>query len=124
VPSEDSNRPPSACKAAVLPTKPEPLCQDQMLEKKIISPSRSPYASLIVLVIKKDGSARFAIDYRKLNDQTKRDRLPLPRIEETLHALGGFMFYSTLDLAGGFHQIKVRDQDSDFISHQGLTNLT
>jgi hypothetical protein len=95
----------------------------EMLTKKHISPSKSPYASPVVLVRKKDNTARFAIDYRKLNEQTKRDRFPLPRIDDTLHALGGCVYFSSFDLAGDFHQIPVRKGDREktaFITHKGL----
>ncbi|XP_056114186.1 uncharacterized protein LOC130090696 [Rhinichthys klamathensis goyatoka] len=55
-----------------------------MLEKKVIQPSSSPWAAPIVMVRKKDGSWRFCVDYRKLNSLTYKDAFPLPRIEETL----------------------------------------
>ncbi|GFV54645.1 retrovirus-related Pol polyprotein from transposon 412 [Trichonephila clavipes] len=55
----------------------------EMQENDIIEPSSSPWASPIVLVRKKDGSTRFCVDYRKLNDVTKKDSYPLPRIDDT-----------------------------------------
>ena len=72
-----------------------------MLEKGIIQPSSSPWASPIVLVPKKDGQLRFCIDYRKLNSVTKKDQYPLPRTEDILNTLGGMCYFSTLDLASG-----------------------
>ena len=54
----------------------------EMLERGVVEPSTSPWASSIVLVRKKDGSTRFCIDYRKLNDVTRKDAYPLPRIEQ------------------------------------------
>jgi hypothetical protein len=61
----------------------------RMLNQGIIEPSRSPWASNIVLVIKKDGRPRFCVDYRMLNDVTKKDAYPLPRVDECLDALAG-----------------------------------
>ncbi|KAI2648630.1 Transposon Ty3-I Gag-Pol polyprotein [Labeo rohita] len=54
----------------------------------VICPSKSPYASPVVVVTKKDGLLRLCIDYRKLNSCSTRDAFPLPRIEEALEALG------------------------------------
>ena len=73
----------------------------------IIRKSSSPYASHIVLVRKKDGSCRLCVDYWKLNARTVRDSFPLPRIEESLEALRGARFFSSLDLAHGYHQVSM-----------------
>ncbi|GFY02092.1 hypothetical protein TNCV_5099531 [Trichonephila clavipes] len=69
-----------------------------MKDNDVIEPSSSAWTSPIVLVKKKDGSARFCVDYRRLNDVTKKDRYPLPRIDDTLDTLAGNTWFSTLDL--------------------------
>lgn len=83
----------------------------QLLEAQIIRDSCSPYASPIVLVRKKDGSPRLCVDYRQLNSKTRKDAFPLPRIEETLDALSGARWFSTLDLASGYNQVPVAEHD-------------
>lgn len=84
---------------------------NQLLEGQIIRESCSPYASPIVLVKKKDGSLRMCVDYRQLNSKTRKDAFPLPRIEETLDALTGARWFSTLDLASGYNQVPVTEAD-------------
>ena len=73
----------------------------EMLDKGVIVPSKSPYSSLIVMVPKKDGTNRMCIEYRKLNDITTKDAYPLPRIGQTIDALQGAGYFSSLDLASG-----------------------
>ena len=60
-----------------------------MVEIGAIRKSNSPWASAVVLVRKKDGSLRFCIDLRHLNNRTIKDAYSLPRIEETLDCLNG-----------------------------------
>ena len=68
------------------------LLQD-MLKKRVISPSKSPWASPIVLVKKKNGSLRFCVDYRKVNTVTRKDAYPIPRVDDTLDALAGSKWF-------------------------------
>lgn len=94
-----------------------------MLEKRVIEPSHSPWSSPVVLVKKKDGSSRFCVDYRRLNKITKKDVYPLPRIDDTLDTLQGSSFFSAMDLRSGYWQIPVADADrpkTAFITPDGL----
>lgn len=83
----------------------------QLLENQVIRESSSPFASPIVLVKKKDGTLRLCVDYRLLNSKTRKDAFPLPRIEESLDALSGARWFSTLDLASGYNQVPVTEKD-------------
>ena len=82
----------------------------EMEAKKIIQPFKSPWASSVVLV-KKDGTTSFCVDYRKLNTVTYKDAYPLPRIDDTLQALSGSKWFSTIDLLSGYWQVGVAEKD-------------
>ena len=60
---------------------------DEMIKLGVIEPSISPYSLPIVLVLKKDGSARFCIDFRKLNKVTEFDAEPMPNMEEVINRM-------------------------------------
>ena len=96
---------------------------DDMLEGGVVEPSTSPWAAPIVLVRKKDGSTRFCVDYRKLNDVTRKDVYPLPRIDATLDTLSGSQWFSTLDLLSGYWQVGIEEADrpnTAFCTTEGL----
>ncbi|KAI5609495.1 hypothetical protein C0J50_9467, partial [Silurus asotus] len=79
----------------------------------ILTESSSPWASPAVIVMKKDGSIRFCCDYRKLNQVTCKDAYPLPRVDESLDALGNAKLFSTLDLTAGYFQVAMSDKDRE-----------
>lgn len=96
---------------------------DQMQNQGIIRPSQSPWAAPVVIVRKRDGGLRFCVDYRRLNEVTVKDAYPLPRIDDTLDALGSAKWFSTLDLASGFWQLEVQPEHREktaFVTKQGL----
>ena len=96
---------------------------ETMLQAKQIRPSISPWSSPMLLARKKDGSFRFVVDYRKLNAMTTKDAYPMPTIEETLQRLGGHTFFTKLDLASGYFQIPIREEDkakTAFTTGRGL----
>lgn len=88
----------------------------KMLEQGIIQHSISPWTSPVWIVPKKlDASGvkkwRLVIDYRKLNEKTVDDRYPIPNITDILDKLGRCMYFTTLDLASGFHQVEINKKD-------------
>jgi hypothetical protein len=80
---------------------------EENLHKGFIEPSQAPFASPILFVRKADGSLRFCIDYRKLNALTRKDRYPLPLIDETLARLGKAKIFTKLDIRQAFHKIRM-----------------
>ncbi|UYV68821.1 hypothetical protein LAZ67_6001031 [Cordylochernes scorpioides] len=76
----------------------------------IVTETRSPYASPVLLVRKKTGDHRLVVDYRILNIQTVKDKFPLPRIDDLLEGLRNAKFFTTLDLAHGYLQIPLTDK--------------
>ena len=104
----------------------EKYLQDQ-LKAGVVKPSCSEWASPVVLVRKKDGTVRWCIDYRKLNDVTVKDAYPLPRIDTCLDCLAGARLFSTLDLQSGYWQIAMDEKDqakTAFITRYGLFEYT
>jgi len=85
---------------------------DLLLEQGIIRPSRSPWSSPIVPVAKKGtDKVRVCIDYRKLNAQTEPDVYPMPRLEDMLERAAQSTWMSTMDLAKGYYQFKMAEED-------------
>jgi transposase InsO family protein len=93
-----------------------------LLRKGYIEPSQSPWGAPVLFVPKKDGGLRMCIDYRALNKLTVKNRYPLPRIEDLLDQLQGAKVFSGLDLASGYWQIRIEDDDvpkTAFRTHVG-----
>jgi len=84
---------------------------EDLLDKKFVRPSVSPWGAPVLLVKKKDGSMRLCIDYRQLNKVTIKNIYPLPRIDDLMDQLVGARVFSKIDLRSGYHQIKVKDED-------------
>jgi hypothetical protein len=96
---------------------------DTWLAEGVISPSKSPWASPLVPVRKKDGTIRWAVDYRLVNSQTISDAFPTPIIGDTLENLAGSHVFSSLDTASAYHHLRVAPESRNltaFCCHFGL----
>ena len=86
-------------------------CLESWLKQGIIRPSKSPYASQVVIVRKKSGEIRLCVDFRKLNAISIRESFPLPRIEEALQAVQAAVWFTSFDLAQGYLQMAMEEAD-------------
>jgi hypothetical protein len=84
---------------------------DDQLAKGFIRPSRSPWASPVLFVEKKDESKRLCVDYRALNQVTIKNKYPLPRIEVLFEQLRGAQVFSKIDLNSDYHQLRIHEED-------------
>lgn len=89
----------------------------EMLRDGIIEPSTSLWNSPILLVPKKSSTDkkeyRFCVDYRNVNKNTETRAFPMPNLEDELCKMNGSKFFSTLDIASAFHQIKMNENDKE-----------
>ena len=79
---------------------------NELLDKGFIRTSSSP-AGTPVLFVKKKGGLRFCVDYRGLNDITRKDRYPLPLIKETLSGISKVKYFMKLDITAVFYKIRI-----------------
>ncbi|KAG6464992.1 hypothetical protein O3G_MSEX014865 [Manduca sexta] len=85
----------------------------EMMEAGIICESSSPYASPVLIVKKKTGESRLCVDYRALNNKTRKEYYPLPLIDDQLDRLAGNSLFISLDLASGYYQIPIELKSQD-----------
>jgi hypothetical protein len=85
----------------------------EMLNSNIARKSKSPWAFPVVLAMKSDGTWRFCVDYSKLNKHVPRDSFPLPNVDDHLDRLGKAKIFTVIDLASGFWQIPIDENDKE-----------
>ena len=94
-----------------------------MLKNDIIEESQSNWSSPCILVPKHDGGFRFCTDFRKVNDKTKSDSFPIPRIADCIDQIGNAKFVSTFDMLKGYWQVPLTQharEISAFVTPSGL----
>ena len=97
------------------------------MSKGWIKPSCSPYGAPIIFICKKTGELRMTIDYCALNLINKKDIYPLPWIDDLLDKLRDARFLSAIDLASGYHQVRLAPgagPKTAFVTHYGLYEYT
>lgn len=87
---------------------------EKLLDLGIIEPSTSAWSSPIILVSKKEGGYRFCVDFRKLNQVTKKDAYPLPYVSTILDRLKGARFLSSLDIKSAYYQIPLKSNSKEY----------
>ena len=96
---------------------------DENLAKGYIVPSKSPMASPVFFVKKKDGKLRLIQDYRKLNDITVKNRYPLPLASDIINKLKGAKIFTKFDVRWGYHNVRIKEGDewkAAFVTNRGL----
>ena len=99
---------------------------NEMIARNICQPSKSPWASNVILVTKKDGRKRFAIDYRRLNDVTKKDACSIPNVACILDKLHGCRYFSVIDITAAYWCVPVEAEDIEktaFNTPRGLYEM-
>jgi hypothetical protein len=87
----------------------------ELLDNKLIEKSASPW-SFPIVVAKRNGKNRFCIDYSKLSALVKKDSYPLPRIDDCLDHLSRARYFTVLDAASGYWQIRVKSSDREILA--------
>ena len=98
-------------------------CIDEMVKYGVVQPSCSDWASRPSFAPKKDGTVRFCLNFRKLNQFVAKDNYPLPRAPDLLENLGKKNFFTSLDAAMGYWQIPIHPDDRKYtavITQAGL----
>ena len=100
---------------------------DRFLEENVrkgyITPSKSPMASPVFFIKKKDGKLRLIQDYRKLNDITIKNRYPLPLAADIVNRLKGARYFTKFDVRWGYNNVRIKEGDewkAAFATNRGL----
>ncbi|TID17214.1 hypothetical protein CANINC_004073 [Pichia inconspicua] len=84
---------------------------DQLIAQGFVRSSTSPFNSPVLFVRKKDNTLRMCVDFRLLNNNTIKDKFPIPHIDQLISRFGTAKVYSKLDLMSGYYQVRIQDED-------------
>ena len=101
----------------------EEACIQKMLNASVIQESNSDWDLPPVFIRKKDGLIRYAIDHRRLNACTVKSLFSLPDIKHCISALNGSVYFSTLQIASGYYQVKIAESDRQKTAFQTRFSL-
>ena len=96
---------------------------DKQLKAGLIVESKSRYAATCFNIPNKDGSLQLVQDYRKLNQVTIKDKMPLPLIGEVIDKLKEVKYFNKLDLIWGYNNVQIKEEDkwkAAFLTNKGL----
>jgi hypothetical protein len=94
----------------------------ESLEVSVNCPNTSPYYSLVVMELKKEGAWHVFPDFLDINKLTIKYKFPIPIIDDLLDELSGAQYFTKLDLRSGYHQIRMKEEDipkTAFRTHEG-----
>ena len=116
----DPSAQPCFCKARTVPYALKGKIEkelDQLVKQGVIEPiSFSEWAAPIVPVLKKDGTVRICGDYKlSVNQASKIDSYPLPKIDDLFASLTGGKSFTKLDLANAYQQIPLDEQSKKIV---------
>ena len=96
---------------------------EYLLKRGLITKSSSPFGALVLFVPKPNGTLRMYINYRGLNELTRKNSYPMPQVDNLLDQLRGARLFSAIDLMQGYYQIRIKPEDCEkmaFRTPQGL----
>ena len=83
----------------------------ELLDNDFIRVNNSLAVAPVIFVKKPGGGLRFCVDYRRLNEISRKDSYPIPHIDETLRTIAVAKYISKVDVISAFHRIRVKDDD-------------
>ena len=97
---------------------------ERLLKEDVIEKSNSPWRAQVVVTSGNTGKKRMVIDYSEtVNMHTNLDAYPLPRLDDTVHKVGQYRVFSTIDLKSAYHQIPIRESDKPLTAFEANSKL-